>query len=91
MLKLLGGDIKKDGLLIKYLQIEKLPLPELYKESDWMSEYNGKVCCNCRHNKRKPIKGHIECHCDIDNRYLGYVEVMTGWCRHWSREICEGK
>lgn len=30
-------------------------------------------------------KNRIECHCDIDNHYIGYVECMTGWCKHWSR------
>lgn len=51
-----------------------------------MSEENGKVCCNCRHCKRIPQKDYVECHCEIDDRYLGYTEVMTGWCRHWAKE-----
>ena len=52
-----------------------------------MSEENGKVCCNCRHNKRKNDKGErINCTCDIDGSYLGYVQVMTGWCRHWAKD-----
>ena len=52
-----------------------------------MSEENGKVCCNCKHNIRKPKKGHIACYCEIKgNKYMGYVEVMTGWCRHWVKE-----
>ncbi len=53
-----------------------------------MSEENGKVCCNCRHNARKKdiYNGGTICVCDIDDRYLGYIEVMTGWCRHWAKE-----
>lgn len=53
-----------------------------------MSEENGKVCCNCRHNIRKPEKDHIVCYCEVqDNKYMGYIEVMTGWCRHWAKEV----
>ena len=51
-----------------------------------MSEENGKVCCNCKHNIRTPKRSHIVCHCDIDNHYIGYVTCMTGWCRHWAKD-----
>lgn len=53
-----------------------------------MSEQNGKVCCNCRHNIRSKDKKYdiIVCYCDIDNAHLSYSEVMTGWCRHWAKE-----
>ena len=54
-----------------------------------MSVGNGKVCCNCRHNIRCPQDGNrarIECHCDIDNHYIGYIECMEYWCRHWAKE-----
>ena len=52
-----------------------------------MSEENVKVCCNCRHCIRVGKAGsHIECHCDIDNRYLSYIAVMTHWCRRWARD-----
>ena len=50
-----------------------------------MSVENEKVCCNCRHCKRIPQKDYVECRCEIDDRYLGYTEVMTGWCRHWAK------
>ena len=64
-----------------------------------MSESNGKVCCNCRHCKRKRCAFRIEgafitqTYCDVDNRYIGYVECMEGWCRHWAkeREVKDGK
>ena len=51
-----------------------------------MSEQNGKVCCNCRHNIRRDEDGHFRCFCDIDQMYLSYAEVMEGWCRHWAKE-----
>lgn len=51
-----------------------------------MSVENGKVCCNCRHNIRTGEVPKIECHCDIDNSYIGYVQCMEHWCRHWSKE-----
>lgn len=51
-----------------------------------MSEENGKVCCNCRHNIRTKGLDLIECRCDIDGSWLSYVTVMTHWCRHWSRD-----
>lgn len=56
-----------------------------------MSEENGKVCCNCRHNNRTPKQDYIECSCDIDNHYIGYTECMTGWCRHWAKEKVRNK
>lgn len=51
-----------------------------------MSVENNKVCCNCRHNIRTGELGNIQCHCDIDNQYIGYVQCMEYWCRHWSKE-----
>ena len=56
-----------------------------------MSEENGKVCCNCRHNIRTGAITNIECHCDIDGRWLSYITVMTHWCRHWSRDKAESE
>lgn len=52
-----------------------------------MSAENGKVCCNCRHNKRYPDKsGMIRCECEVSEKRLGYVQVMDGWCRHWAKD-----
>lgn len=51
-----------------------------------MSESNGKVCCNCVHNIRTGEETDIKCHCDIDGHYIGYVDCMTGWCKHWNRD-----
>ena len=48
-----------------------------------MSEENGKVCCNCRHNIRNQNK---DCYCEVDGHYIGYIECFTNWCRHWSKE-----
>lgn len=52
-----------------------------------MSEKNGKVCCNCRHNKRYYYEGGMYyCECEVTGEYLGYTRVMEGWCRHWAKE-----
>lgn len=52
-----------------------------------MSEENGKVCCNCRHNKRYHDEGGMTyCECEISGDWLSYIRVMTGWCRHWAKE-----
>jgi len=45
-----------------------------------------RVCCNCRHNQRSDLPEGIECFCDLDGRWMGYVETMTGWCRHWASD-----
>ena len=43
-----------------------------------------RCCCNCRRNIRsgKPI----ECHCEIDGHYIGYIQCFDGWCRHWAKD-----
>lgn len=48
-----------------------------------------KVCCSCSHNIRCPYRGdltNIQCFCELDNHYIGYVECMTMRCRHWTKE-----
>lgn len=45
-----------------------------------------RVCCNCRHNQRCDMYEGILCFCDIDGRWMGYIECMTGWCRHWASD-----
>lgn len=55
-----------------------------------MSVETGKVCCNCRHDIRQYLEdGHVHNYCDVEHKYMGYVEVMEGWCRHWAKEIGE--
>lgn len=47
-----------------------------------------KCCCNCLHCARWSTSRGIECHCDLTDRYLGYLEVMDtdiGCCR-WEKE-----
>ena len=58
-----------------------------------MSEANGKVCCNCRHNIRSYNREYnqIVCHCEIKHEYLSYIQVMEGWCRHWAKEKKDGE
>ena len=51
-----------------------------------MSEQNGKVCANCRHCKRLFGSRGCKCMCDIDEHRMSYVQVMTGWCRHWAKD-----
>jgi len=50
-----------------------------------MSDANGKVCCNCKHNIRTDSGAYIRCHCDIDGHYIGYVECFEHWCRRWAK------
>lgn len=45
-----------------------------------------KVCCNCRHNIRWGDLANIQCRCELDKHYIGYVECMTMRCRHWAKE-----
>lgn len=49
-------------------------------------EGKDRVCCNCRHNKRTPKKTYIDCNCDIDGHYIGYIQCFDNWCRHWAKE-----
>ena len=44
-----------------------------------------KVCCNCRHNIRKGEITNIECYCEIDNHYIGYVSCFTDKCKRWQK------
>jgi len=47
-----------------------------------------KCCCNCLHCARWKTSRGIECHCDLDDNYLGYLEVMDidNHCRKWEKE-----
>lgn len=47
-----------------------------------------RLCCNCLHCARWKKKDGIECHCDLDDRYLGYLTVMDeeNDCKHWEKE-----
>ena len=52
---------------------------------EYQRKFN-RVCCNCEHNKRTSEKTYIRCNCKLDGHYIGYVECMTGWCRHWKKD-----
>ena len=55
-----------------------------------MSAENGKVCCNCRHNIRFAHNNDvtdIRCYCRITHKPIDYVQGMTHWCRHWSKDV----
>jgi len=47
-----------------------------------------KCCCNCLHCARWPTSKGIECHCDLDDKYLGYLTVMNtdNDCCKWEKE-----
>jgi len=47
---------------------------------------SNRKCVNCRHNKRIPRKTYIECRCDIDDHYIGYVECFEYWCKRWAKD-----
>jgi hypothetical protein len=48
-------------------------------------EGKARVCCSCRHNKRIPNGTDMQCKCDIDGHYIGYIECFDCWCRRWQR------
>lgn len=46
-----------------------------------------KLCCNCLHCARWQTSKGIECHCDLDDRYLGFITVMSETeCERWEHE-----
>lgn len=47
-----------------------------------------KCCCNCLHCARWQTSKGIECHCDVTDRRLGYLEVMDtdNDCCRWKKE-----
>ena len=51
-----------------------------------MSVENGKVCSTCRHCLRLwDDDNYCHCKCEVKDTYLGYMAVMTDWCRHWAK------
>jgi hypothetical protein len=41
-------------------------------------------CCSCKHNIRKQDEdGYINCQCDIDSHYIGYVANFESVCEEW--------
>lgn len=47
-----------------------------------------KCCCNCLHCARWRTKNGVECHCDLSDKYLGYLDVMDedNHCKNWEKE-----
>ena len=43
-------------------------------------------CCSCIHNIRKGEISNLECWCDIDEHYIGYVECFIRVCEEWKGE-----
>lgn len=46
-------------------------------------------CCSCSHNIRKGEIGHIECECEIDGHYIGYVGCFVNVCEEWNKAESE--
>lgn len=47
-----------------------------------------KCCCNCLHCARWQTSKGVECHCDLSDRYLSYLDVMDtdNSCCRWEKE-----
>lgn len=47
-----------------------------------------KTCWNCLHCARWRRKDGTECHCDLTDKYLGYLQVMdeNNDCNRWEKE-----
>lgn len=45
-----------------------------------------RCCCNCRHNIRRGEGARINCYCEIDWHYIGFLECFEGWCKHWAKD-----
>lgn len=47
-----------------------------------------KYCCNCLHCARWQTSSGVECHCDLTDRYLSYLDVMDidNNCCRWEKE-----
>ena len=44
-----------------------------------MSEANGKVCCNCRHNIRhRDEEGMCHCECEVIDKYTEETTIIKG-------------
>lgn len=60
-------------------------------QRDWMVVIDndreaGNVCYNCSHRIREWVDGDFRSKCEMSDEYLGYVQVMEHWCRHWAKE-----
>lgn len=42
-----------------------------------------KCCCTCIHCDRRAEKGHTSTYCDLDDKYIGYVECFERKCESW--------
>ena len=48
---------------------------------------NHKCCCSCKHNIRtRKDDLHVECNCEIDGHYIGYVANFESVCEEWKGE-----
>ena len=84
---ILAGNVRTQVRNVKAGNVPGARLKRMKRNGWRKARMNEKVCCNCRHNIRKKDKdGRIECECDIDNSYIGYVQCMSYKCRHWAKD-----
>lgn len=45
-------------------------------------------CCSCKHNIRKQDDkmAGINCECEIDGHYIGYVSCFSNVCEEWEED-----
>ena len=46
-----------------------------------------RFCVNCGNNIRKGDIANIECYCQIDGHYIGYLDNFVHWCRRWKKGV----
>lgn len=52
-----------------------------------MSILDDKVCRNCKHNiATKDRWGNEYNHCDVNGLHIGYGDIVSHWCEHWSED-----
>ena len=52
-----------------------------------MGILDNKVCRNCKHNaETKDRWGNEYNHCDINGLHIGYGDIVSHWCEHWSED-----
>lgn len=56
--------------------------------NDEREKEDEKCCCNCLHCARWSTSKGIECHCDLTDRYLSYLDVMDtdNDCSRWEKD-----
>ena len=46
-----------------------------------------KCCCSCKRNIRESTPdGYVDCHCELDGHYIGYVNNFNNVCEEWEED-----